>query len=274
MALSLKNLCKSAFNAANLNGLGAIGLSIGLGSSVGTGLFAGAVIWGTINKYYSLNDNRTSPASGVFGRLMYDPTITAKALMVAAGTNCGASLVDAALSDGSDSIQHTLNAMAWGAGVLGDNALRRLDKLNFTDHIDVKKGVSKVRDSFNAVVSNPVVFYNATAMCFSLSMLSGEGGGLVEKIVGGGTILGAASAISYAAYKAVNVVKNDLPVEDINDGVTNVISSVVPLGVGALGVLSGNYWVAGSQVIFGGSAIKSLYETRTALAKNDQISPL
>lgn len=268
--ISLKNLCKASFNAANLNGLGAIALSIGLGNAVGTSIFAGAVVLGTVNKYMSLQKDEIQALDqdqNIVLKMLNEPTVTAKALMVAAGFNCAESGYDALLSEGNEQLQHVFASLAWGSGVLGDNALRRLDKLNFTDYVDVKKGVSKVKDSFNAVVSNPVIFYNATAMGFSASMMLNEKAGALENIVGYGTMSAATTAILYSVYRAVDVVRKNGNVADINDGVTNTISALVPLGVGGLGLVSGKEIVAVAQAIFGGSAIKSLYETRAALAK-------
>ena len=272
---TLKNILGSFFNAANFNGLGATIFSIGMGSLIGASIFMSAIILGSINKFISLqsmDDTKASQSSNaksshILKRAIMDPTLTAKVFMLATAYNCADALYDAYLSQDVERTQSLLMALGWWLGCVGDNALRRLDSVNFSARTSSIKTSIDFWGIITAIISNPVIFYNSTVMCFAGSMLLAPNISSLEFITGIITISIVTASLVYAGYRGVMVAKLGHDIDSINDGVTNVIGALVTVGFGALGAASGNYWVMVSQFMFGSSCIKALFETRSALKK-------
>ena len=113
-------LFQAVFNAANLNGIGAVLMSLGLGSVVGSLIFLVAVLLGTWNKYRALTLVEMEPRNAL-ERFLRKPSLTAQALMVAAAYNA----VEAYFTyTTTGQLAFLAIGIGWTFGVLGDNALR------------------------------------------------------------------------------------------------------------------------------------------------------
>jgi hypothetical protein len=169
----------------------------------------------------------------------------------------------------------------WIMGGLGDNALRRLDSVNFRPKA-AELGASiksKLKKTFNALVANPTIFYGLTSTGFVLAGLTvraDEAGNHLPMFAGAEGMLGAATAslvafgIAYAVRNSWRAVQGKIPTEQINDGVMNYMSFFAKLGYTGLAFATGAYGLAGAHLIFAASSVKVIYETRSALKKKEQ----
>jgi hypothetical protein len=268
---------KAIFSTANFNGMGAALMSLDVGSALGTALYFAAVSAGTYNKYHSLTqggDSRKSPAL----KFATHPAITAAAFMLAAGYNFGVSAYNLYTQPGDHVAYNLLCMGGWIAGFLGDNALRRLDSVNFKPkaHELGASMKSKISKTFNALVANPTIFYGLTSTGFVLAGLTTRtdaAGNHLPMFSGTEGMLGAATAslvafgIAYAVRNSWRAVHGKIPTEQINDGVMNYMSFAAKLGYGALAFANGEYGLAGAHLIFAASSVKVIYETRSALSR-------
>lgn len=274
-----KHLLRSVFNTANLNGCGALLMSVDVGTSWSTFLYAAAVMAGTYNKYHGLSKNDTADKSGAMYYLTH-PSVTAAAFMGAAGYN----FINAAnnLSTQPDEMKLTnLFFMAgWGAAFLGDNALRRLDSVNFRKSANALGNSikSKLTKTFNALCSNPTLFYGfaSTGLVMAelahrkdaagqhMSMFSGPEGvaaALTGTLVCAGTL--------YALRRTWQAAQDKIPTERINDGAMNTMACLAKIGYTGLAFINGQYGLAAGHFMFSVSSLKTIFETRSALNKKN-----
>ena len=272
-----KNLRKASFNATNLNGVAAISLSIGMGSITGSLLFASAVAVGTYIKYKNLKGEVVTDEAkqrNILQRIANDPSLTAKILMAAAGLNCLDATADIFLQDETKLVENITRAVAWGFGVLGDDALRRLDKINFKDLVERPAAkASKLKSAFKAATSNPAIFYNATNIAFLTNMMQETSLTSPEGLFGAAIAGTFALGIGHSLRRTFQATKGVIHPDKINDGPLNILSAAGITGQSLFAASTGHYYVAGAQVIFAGSAIKSLFETRASLRKTGVTQP-
>lgn len=271
---------KALFSTANLNGVAATLMSVDMGTGPATGLYIGAVLAGTYNKYHSLTSGDGGHKSIVL-RAVSHPSITAAAFMLAAGYNFADSAYDLVAQPDSQVGYNLLRMGGWAAGFLGDNALRRLDRVNFRQSAERLGGSlkSSLTKTFNALVSNPTIFYGLASTGFVLAELAhryNPDGSRMPMFSGVEGQLGAATAtlvglgIAYAARNTWRAIKGEIPHEQINDGVMNYMSSAAKIGYTVLAAATGYYGLAGAHAIFTASNIKVIYETRAALGKKKE----
>lgn len=266
----MTRLGHAVFNTTNLSGLAAISLSWGLGATYGVAAFIFAVLIGTYNKYMGLRaaetENPVPVSQNRFLRELSDPSITAKVLMVAASINC----IEAAVKTftGSDDmfLYHLMTAMAWMFGVLGDDALRRNDKTNFSAAM-AEKMKTGLRGHMAAAVRNPSFYYLACNIFISTATVTKNIHGVdtAQIIINAFIILLSLFGMGYAINKVWQVSQAGALGATIHDGVINYINVAVNSGVGILCILTQNWPVFFSQILFCIANVKALYETRNAL---------
>lgn len=272
---------KAIFSTATLNGTAAVLMSVDMGSLPATALYVCAILAGTWNKYQSLqNDGKTEEQEGEksgFARFLKDPSITARALTLAAGYNFIDSGIALLTGPEADQSANALRTLGWACGFLGDNALRKLDAVNFKkDTIFEEKPRSKLRETFNALTANPTIFYNGASMAFTLAALSSKTSNWLSTVEGS---LGLAAlalvlgGIGYASARAWKATKGEIGTDQINDGVMNYCSSASKATQGIVSLMSGKYWLAAAQIIFTASNIKVIRETNDALGKLKTVKP-
>ncbi len=253
---------KAIFSTANLKGTAAVCLSIAMGTPLASTLYAGAVLIGTHNKYRSLSKETTTHA-------LTSPSITAKIFMAAASYNVIDSGLDIFSGPAEFQTYNALRTTAWLCGFFGDNALRNLDDVNFSQSKDLRKPVpSKLRDTFNTLVANPTIFYSGTSAAFTLAILAnGPVHWLysLEGAIGTSAIALFSLGIAHAIRKTWQATTGEISTDKINDGVMNTLAATAKAGQCVLALMTGHYWFAAAQAIFSGSSVKLLFETREAL---------
>ena len=267
---------KAVFSTANMNGTAALLMSLAMGSAPSSALYIAAVLTGTFNKYRSLKNSDAEPdRKGRLSRILMDPSITARVLMLAASYNFLDSSIDAITGPEEDQAANFLRMFGWSCGFLGDNALRKLDAANFQENkMPGTAKPSKLRVTFNALTANPTLFYNGASMAFTLAILSGKASSGFSSLEGGiglaamGLVL---TGVGHAIRRAWKAAKGEIGTDGINDGVMNYCSSASKAAQSSIAIMTGNYWLAAAQLIFTGSNIKLIYETREALGKKDAI---
>lgn len=274
---------KAIFSTANLNGTAATLMSVDMGSQLATALYISAVAAGTYNKYHGLTKGDEGKKN-ILLRSVTHPSITAATFMLAAMYNFYDSTHDL-FTQPSDQMGYNLLRMGgWAAGFLGDNALRRLDRVNFKQNAEQLGGSlkSSLSRTFNALVSNPTIFYGLASTGFVLAELAhrydGNGKNLPIFYAAEGKLGAATSAlvglgIAYAARNTWRAIKGEITHEQINDGVMNYMSSAAKIGYTVLAAATGYYGLAGAHLIFTASNIKVIYETRSALSKRERDAP-
>lgn len=268
---------KAIFSTATLNGAAALLMSADMGSLPASALYLYAALAGAWNKYQALDDSgvkiNTGEGSGAdlgaMARFLKNPSMTARILMAAALYNfadCGVNLVT---GPEDEQAANALKAFGWACGFLGDNALRRLDAVNFTKGETLGgKPRSRLREAFNALTANPTIFYNGASMAFTMAILSSRGADGFSSLEGG---LGMAAlcvvltGIGHAVRRTWQATKGDIETAQINDGVMNYCSSIAKATQGVVSFMSGKYWLAAAQAIFMASSLKVVHETRDAL---------
>lgn len=278
-ARTLKNIKKSVINAANLNGLGAVSLSLGLGSAAGSLLFAFAMIWGTCNKYRSLTHFAEPDTAGnrqmrLLLRLAGDPSVTATILMIAAFWNLADAACDLATQGRELIPANAARTAAWLCGVLGDNALRKLDRRNFgPPPAPGIQGHSGLRAGWDAAAANPALFYLGSGIAFTAAMLPGHPLASPPGIAGAAIIIVMAAGIAHALRRTMAATAGKIPIAAINDGIVNYSCMAGNMGIAILAVVTGHPAVACAETLFSLSALSALYETRSALGKAGQTMP-
>lgn len=263
-------LKKSVFNAANLSGLAAIFLSYSVGSLLGTAIFFIAVIIGSMNKYRATMGLKNNNSAHKFFQILNDPSLTAQILMVAAFINFTKTSYDAVYAPPIDTAYFGFLALAWFFGFLGDDALRRNDKTNFT--LKVQSNPHPLwRKTFIYITRNPVFYFTITNMFFASAILLIPDKNGAESFLLGTinitVIITALIAVFYAAYKGFQMISGKITAEKTNDGVINMITVIINFEVATMSGLQGLYWVVLAQLLFAVSNIICLYETRHALSK-------
>ncbi len=274
---------KAIFSTANFNGLGATLMSADVGSAAGTAMYVSAVTAGTYNKYHGLTQGtgRKNPLLNV----LTHPAITAATFMGAAGYNFYTATQNYMSGSPEMAAANLLIMAGWVTGFLGDNALRRLDSVNFRKDAEQLGGAikSKLRRTFNALVSNPTIFYGLTSTCFVLSGLTHRkdaAGNHIPMFAGYEGALGATTAtlvgagLVYAGYRTWQAAQGRITNEEINDGTMNWMAFIAKLGYGLLAFVNGEYGLSAAHLMFAGSSLKVIYETRSALGeKKEQALP-
>lgn len=261
-------LLKAVFSTANLNGAAAVLMSVGMGSAVATALYAGAVLAGTGFKYAALRRGSGRAVSGISAAA---PTVTAGVFMLAAVWNFASAARDVFAGPEQGRAAGILRMAGWVCGFLGDNALRRLDGVNFREGGALgRAGQSRLRETFNALTANPTIFYNGASVAFTFAALRGrEAAGLLslENACGAAAAVLIAVGVAHAARKSWQAAQGAIAADGINDGVMNYLSSAAKALQAVATATAGNYWLAAAQSIFTASNVKLIYETRAALAK-------
>lgn len=265
-------LQKSIFNAANLSGLAAIFLSYSIGSLLGTFIFIIAVFIGSYNKYRSVINNHYDPTTKIFLKILNDPSLTAQILMVAAFINFVKTGYDGLISPTEEFIYFITLATAWFFGFLGDDALRRNDKANFSSNILPKDQPLWIK-TLIYVTRNPVFYYLITNMFFSIAILLSPQGELIEEdkaileAINILAILTAIIGVSYSIWRGTQMIQKKISPAQTNDGVINWITVLINIEIGVMSIMQEIYWVAFAQILYIVANITCLYETRIALKK-------
>lgn len=264
-----KNLLKSVFNVTNLSGAGAIILSLGMGSLTGTAIFGCAMLVGTFNKYAALqNEDAPQPPQSKFREFLKSPAFTATILMGGAATNCVSEAFNAVANPEKGTLYHSFTSAMWLMGVLGDNALRKLDKTNFsqtaTDSLDKK---SQLTQTFRAATANPVIFYNGALAFTSLAVLMQTDLSKSDIALNMTVLSMMATATGQSIYKSWNAVQGRIAMDKTNDGISNKLNAVSQILTAIMAAGAGNYHAATAMSIFSIAAIKSIFETNDALEK-------
>ena len=273
-------LVKSVFNTANLNGSGALLMSVDVGTSWSTYLYGVAILAGTINKYRGLSGvdvNRKGLTNYIT-----NPSVTACAFMVAAGYNFIDATNNFLTQPDELKAMNGLLMLGWGAAFLGDNALRRLDKVNFKQSAEAlgHSMKSRISKTFNALCSNPTLFYGfaSTGMVTAelahriddignkIPMFTGT-----EGLAAGATIGLVGLGTAYALSRTWQCAQGKIPMEKINDGIMNGMAFLAKIGYTGLAFISGQYGLAAGHLMFSVSSLKSIFETRAALHKDDNL---
>ncbi|MFZ4763142.1 MAG: hypothetical protein ACOYK8_10030 [Alphaproteobacteria bacterium] len=263
---------KAIFNTANMSSMGAIFLSLGLGAREGAAIFAMAIVVGTYNKYQALTEKELLSQKNIWQKQMADPSLTAKIVMGAATINLLHSVYQLFNEPGNEAMNIT-KASAWLFGLVGDNALRRLDKVNFQQNEDVvatKK--SPLMASMEAMTYNPTFFYNLSNISMVAVLLQNPSNSAFDMLMGGITASLYVAADMHALKKSWAAAQGQISAQEVNDGIMNRLTSVGGVGQGVLAGVTGNFWVAGAQIMFATSSMFSLYETRLALRKKNNLS--
>jgi hypothetical protein len=272
-----KPLLRAIFSTANFNGVGATLMSADVGSALGTVLYLAAVSAGTYNKYHGLTDGEGASKNAVL-RAITHPSITAATFMGAAAYNFANATHDYMTQPSTHSAANLLIMAGWVCGFLGDNALRRLDSVNFVQNAGELGGSikSKLTRTFNALAANPTIFYALTSTSFVMSGLTrrvDQAGNPVpvfsgaEGALGIGTSALVGAGLAYAGYRTWQAVHGRITNEQINDGKMNWMAFFAKLGYGALVFSTGEFGLAAAHLMFAGSSLKVIQETRTALKK-------
>lgn len=280
-----KPALKAIFSTANFNGVGATLMSVDVGSALGTAMYISAVAAGTYNKYHGLTQGEDGKKNAVLNALTH-PAITAATFMGAAGYNFIDATHNYLTQPDELSVANLLIMGGWVTGFLGDNALRRLDSVNFKQNAkELGSSItSKLTRTFNALVSNPTIFYGLTSTCFVMAGLTHRvdaAGKPLPVFSGMEGALGASTAalvglgIAYAGYRTWQAVQGKITNEEINDGKMNYMAFFAKLGYGMLAFANGEFGLAAAHLMFAGSSLKVIYETRSALnKKNDSDKPM
>lgn len=274
-----KPLLRAIFSTANFNGVGATLMSVDVGSGLGTAMYLAAVSAGTYNKYHSLTNGEGAPKNAIL-RVITHPSITAATFMGAAAYNFANATQAYMAQPGTHSAANLLIMGGWVCGFLGDNALRRLDSVNFVQNANALGSSikSKLARTFNALAANPTIFYALTSTCFVMSGLTNRidraGNPVpvfsgVEGALGIGTSSLVAAGLAYAGYKTWQAVHGKITNEQINDGKMNWMAFFAKLGYGVLAFSTCEYGLAAAHLMFAGSSLKVIHETRTALKKEE-----
>jgi hypothetical protein len=276
-----KHLLNSVFNTANLNGCGALLMSVDVGTDWSTTLYALAITAGTYNKYNGLSKGVKDDAKSAMYYLTH-PSVTAAAFMTAAGYN----FIDAThnFMTGPEEMKLTnLFFMAgWGAAFLGDNALRRLDSVNFKKNAQALGNSIKSRltKTFNALCSNPTLFYGFASTGLVMAELAhrqDEFGQKISMFAGPeGTAAAATGALvmlgtMYALHRTWQAAQDKIPTEKINDGIMNSMAFLAKIGYTGLAFVNGQFGLAAGHFLFSVSSLKTIFETRSALHKKDDM---
>ncbi len=266
---------KAIFSTANLNGVGALLMSTNEGTTFSNVCYLIGIPSGTYNKYHNLTSGPESRKNPVVNVLTH-PAATAAAFVTAAGYNLYHAVSTACANP---SRVNLLVAAGWACAIAGDNALRRLDSVNFREESNPLGGSikSKLKKAFNAVVSNPTLFYGWTSTFLvqsgladnaaknNVPMFSGLNGALgaaTLALVGAGTI--------YALSRTAQAVQDKIPVEKINDGKMNAMACASKIAYTVVAFGEGKYGMSAGHLLFALSSLKTIYETRSALNKNKE----
>ncbi len=264
---------KSIFNAANLSGLSAVFLSYSIGSLLGTLAFIVAVIIGSFNKYKAVtHQDKIKHKKGLL-KILDDPSLTAQILMLAAFINFIKAVYSGTTTTiPSEVLYFAVLAPAWFFGFLGDDALRRNDKANFSSKILSKRKPLWIK-TFIYVTRNPVFYYILTNIFFSMAILlspQGNNSDTMISIIGVLNIIAIITALfglSYAFWKGIQMIRGKITPEQTNDGMINFVTVLINLEIGVMAFMQGLYWIVLSQLLFAVANIVCLYETRHALSK-------
>lgn len=257
---------KVLLSASNLNGFAAAFLSFSLGSIPGSIIFTAAAIIGSINKFRSLQGKTISQRFWL--QRLTDPSLTAQILMIAAGINAVIAGYNV-FNDSAHMMHHIFLTLAWTFGVLGDDALRRNDKVNFSlSAVAVKRNI--LLKIFVYVTRNPVFYYMFVNVFFALGVLTlsqqQEMHVIIFTII---AVLAGMMGILYSCFQAYRVLCADIAVEETNNGVTNILLSIANASIGITAAISAMVWLLMSQIIYCFVNILLLFETRSALEKED-----
>lgn len=269
-------LKKSVINATNISGVAAIFLSYSLGAWLGTIAFVVAVLIGTYNKYQSTLGAQATPSPIKIIRYVQDPSLTAQILMAAAFINFIKIGYTGFISEGDIALYFFILSIAWFFGFLGDDALRRNDKTNFSAPA-VQNTQSLWLKTLIYVTRNPVFYYLITNAFFAYAVfLKPEAGETIatnfDIWVNGAALLTGLAGVLYAFYRAWLCLKGRITQEGINDGMINIIIVLLNFEIAALSLSKGLLWVAVAQILFAIANILCLFETRDALDKEDKLT--
>jgi len=304
---------RSVFNATNLNATAAFLLSLNFGNDLGSGFFVAAIVLGTCNKYRSCRrgdeelfevlDEALKDAtvdiklSKKIRDFLQRPQITAELLMAATAVNALSSVYGGLYSDPENMAGHLFAACAWGLGVAGDNALRNLDRANYTDtapkddrahswrdmgaklweqcpgrdFVNKVMGVdSSLRGTLRLINSNPSTYFVPISGFYALSTMADNDLSLTftQQVLNGGSVAASFVGVAWSISQLVRSAKGYIQSEQVNDGVSNAAWSATNILFGVSMVLGGNATAAAAQMVFATSAIKSLFETRSANVKD------
>ncbi len=257
---------KVLLSASNLNGLAAVFLSFSLGSIPGSVIFAAAAIIGSINKFRSLQGKAVF--QNFWMQRLTDPSLTAQILMIAAGINAVMAGYNI-FNDNAHMAHHIFLTLAWTFGVLGDDALRRNDKVNFSlDTIAVKRNL--FLKTFVYVTRNPVFYYMLVNIFFAFGVLTlsqqQESYVIIFTSV---AVLAGMIGVMYSCVQAYKVLCGDITIEETNNGVTNIFLSIANASICIIAFISVMIWLLISQIIYCFVNILLLFETRNALEKEN-----
>lgn len=261
---------KVLFSASNLNGLAAMFLSYSLGSIAGTLIFAAAALIGCINKYRSLIGKNNF--QNFWLKRLTDPSLTAQILMAAAGMNAIMAVYNI-VNDPENMTHHIFLMIAWSFGVLGDDALRRNDKTNFSD-IAKEKLQKFWLKTLIYVTRNPIFYYMFVNIFFSLAILiapmksAAQNGALLSLTILAITL--AVGGIIYAIRQGYRMLTNKISAHQTNNGISNFMMILINVIMGTMAYLQGLEWLILSQILFCASNIMIFFETQNALAKEYQ----
>jgi hypothetical protein len=272
-----KHLLHSVFSTANLNGCGALLMSADVGTSWSTYLYAAAVTAGTYNKYHSLTKGEGASKNALMHYVSH-PAITAAAFMGAAGYNFANATANFITGPDDMKLTNLFFMAGWGAAFLGDNALRRLDSVNFkNDAKSLGNSIkSKLTKTFNALCSNPTLFYGFASTGLVMAELAhrkDELGQPLSMFAGPEGTLGAATGAlvlagtAYALRRTWQAAQDKIPTEKINDGTMNSMAFLAKMGYTGLAFVNGQFGLAAGHFLFSVSSLKTIFETRSALNK-------
>ncbi len=265
------------FSSANFIALGAAALSAGLESMIGAVLYLLALVFGTWNKYQSLTaeEDPAKKNRGPVMRFLCDPSLTAQILMLIALYNGIEASWMAFTDDRSELFFHVTRAAMWYLGVLGDNAIRINDSVNFTRFFHAAQDIhSRLKASVLALIANPAFFYSLLGLPFIMNLMESARAFSLESFVGGWAFLLYGSGVSYAVWRSFLATNNKIGIHDVNDGPSNIFLACGNLSVAVLAGV--NAWLTGggfnpyccvcfSQIVFACSGLLLIRETRLAL---------
>jgi hypothetical protein len=282
--LNKSHLLKAVFSTANLNGCGALLMSADVGTSWSTFLYAAAVSAGTYNKYHGLSKGDGAYKNKAINYITH-PSITAAAFMTAAGYNFLNATNNFITGPDDMMLTNSLYMMGWAAAFLGDNALRRLDSVNFKKSAKALGNSisSKLKKTFNALCSNPTLFYGFASTGLVLAELAhrtDEMGQKIPMFSGSEGMLGAATGLLvlagtvYALRRTWQAVQGKVSNEKINDGTMNTMAFFAKIGYTGLAAANMQFGLAAGHLMFAISSLKTIFETRSALGKTgDKLDP-
>lgn len=232
------------------------------------------MVAGTFNKYRGLirlSHGLPDPAPSLFSWIEH-PSLTAIILMIAAAVNCVISAYHLILGGTDPWLFYMMATLAWGIGVLGDNALRMNDQSNFavpaTHHY-----APTLMGLFLYAARNPCFYYLFCNIFMASATLarSSDAGGEAAAWMNGIVIAVSGAGILYGLYKTHRVNAGLDDARTLNDGIINYAGSIGCVAIAALAVMTGNYWVLCAQILFTFSNLKALFETRSALRREGSI---